>query len=108
MANPNIIQNEWQYGVCECYQNLGICCKGYFCGPCLICDNGEAVGKDGCGWCMITCCFPWVSASLFRTAAREKYGIEGEEWQDWAMGVCCTPFVSCQTAAEHEERNGAK
>ena len=34
--------------------------------------------------------------------------VQGEEWQDWAMGVCCTPFVSCQTAAEHEERNGAK
>ena len=23
----NIVQNEWQYGLCECYRNPGICCK---------------------------------------------------------------------------------
>ena len=25
--NPNIVQNEWQYGICECYKNPGICMK---------------------------------------------------------------------------------
>ena len=27
MANPSLMQNEWQYGLCECYRNPGICCK---------------------------------------------------------------------------------
>ena len=27
MANTNVMQNEWQYGLCECYRNPGICMK---------------------------------------------------------------------------------
>ena len=79
----NIVQNEWQYGLCECYRNPGICCKVYCCGPCVICNNGEAVEKDGCVWCLISCCLPDVAAALFRSSAREKYGIEGDECEDW-------------------------
>ena len=33
-------------------------------------------GNEGCGWCLISCCFPWVALSIFRTAARDQYGIE--------------------------------
>ena len=81
--------------------------QGYWCGPCLTCDNGQAVGKDGCIWCLISCYFPWAATSIFRTTAREMYGIEGSEGEDWALGICCGPFVNCQTAAEIEEREGA-
>ena len=58
----------------------------------MLCSNGEAVGnifylhqvlfyhsckgKDGCMWCLMSCCFPWVASSIFRTAARDRYGIE--------------------------------
>jgi len=103
--NPNIVQNEWQYGICECYKNPGICMKTWCCMPCVTCSNGEAVGKDGMGWCLIVCCLPWVATAIFRSAAREKYGIEGGEMEDWVCGICCGPLVDCQTAAEHEERN---
>lgn len=106
MANTNVMQNEWQYGLCECYRNPGICMKVCCCGPCVICSNGDAVGKDGCGWCLIVCCIPWVANAIFRTAAREQYGIEGDECQDWGLGLFCDACVICQTAAEHEERRG--
>ena len=75
-------------------------------------------------WCLMSCCFPWVASSIFRTAARERYGIEvschahchvlmshvtqGEEMADWGLGICCGPLVVCQTAAEHEERNNPR
>merc|ERR1711879_42531 len=48
------------------------------------------------------------SPALFRTAAIEQYGIEGEEMNDWGLGICCGPLVVCQTAAEHEERNNPR
>ena len=79
----NIVQNEWQYGLCECYRNPGICCKVFCCSPCVTCNNGEAVEKDGCVWCLISCCLPDIASALFRSSAREKYGIEGEECEDW-------------------------
>ena len=78
------------------------------------------MGKDGMGWCLIVCCLPWVATAIFRSAAREQYGIEvishhqgeisenvckGGEMEDWMCGICCGPLVDCQTAAEHEERN---
>ena len=83
-------------------------------------------GKDGCMWCLMSCCFPWVANSIFRTSARERYGIEvschasvpchtlmsrvtqGDEMADWGLGVCCEALVICQTAAEHEERNNPR
>ena len=80
--------------------------------------------KDGCVWCLISCCLPDIASALFRSSAREKYGIEGDECEDWVsvscltissllslsrwspqvLGCFCTPCVVCQTAAEHEER----
>ena len=91
-------------------------------------------GNEGCGWCLISCCFPWVALSIFRTAARDQYGIEvrpsrvtlcshvtcnftcnvtlprvqGDECEDWALGLLCGACVTCQTAAEHEERKAAR
>ena len=121
----NIVQNEWQYGLCECYRNPGTCCKVFCCSPCVVCNNGEAVEKDGCLWCLISCCLPDIASALFRSSAREKYGIEGDECEDWVshlsvssvsslsglspqvLGCFCTPCVVCQTAAEHEERGQA-
>ena len=73
----------------------------------MTCDNGQALGKDGCVWCLISCYFPWAAISIFRTTAREMYGIEGSEAEDWALGICCGPLVNCQTAAEIEEREMA-
>lgn len=85
----NIVQNEWQYGLCECYRNPGICCKVFCCSPCVTCNNGEAVEKDGCVWCLISCCLPDIASALFRSSAREKYGIEGEECEDWVSVATC-------------------
>ena len=63
--------------------------------------------KSGCVWCLLACCVPWLATSVFRTAARDKYGIEGSEMEDWICGCCCGPIVNCQTAAEIEERTAA-
>ena len=120
-----LMQNGWQYGVCDCHQNPGLCCKGWWCTPCLICDNGEvrlalsiiyqqlhplaqAVGKDGCVWCLLSCCLPWAATSLFRSSTRELYGIEGSEGEDWLVGILCTPCTACQTAQEILERDKAR
>ena len=120
------MQNGWQYGLFDCHQNPVLCCKVWLCIPCIVCDNGEvklalfiynqqphhqpsqAVGKDGCVWCLLSCYFPWVATSLFRTSARELYGIEGSEGEDWLVGIFCTPCTVCQTAQEILERDKAR
>ena len=40
---------------------------------------------------------------LLRSAAREKYGIEGDDLGDAVYSWCCTPCVNCQTAVEIEK-----
>merc|ERR1712012_380136 len=106
MNKTKIVQNEWQYGICECYRNPGICCKVCFWPLCVTCANGDAVDHQGCFWCLMTTFVPCVSISIFRSATREQYGIEGTGVGDWLSGVLCPHLVTCQTAAEHEERTG--
>ena len=93
----NIVQNEWQYGLCECYRNPGTCCKVFCCSPCVVCNNGEAVEKDGCLWCLISCCLPDIASALFRSSAREKYGIEGDECEDWVSLPCSSLLLIVST-----------
>eukprot|EP00088_Acartia_fossae_P018160 TRINITY_DN20458_c0_g1_i1.p1 TRINITY_DN20458_c0_g1~~TRINITY_DN20458_c0_g1_i1.p1 ORF type:complete len:124 (-),score=21.99 TRINITY_DN20458_c0_g1_i1:108-479(-) len=100
----SMTQNEWQNGTFGCFSDPMTCVKGYFCAPCMICQNGEKVGKGGAVYFLLSCCFPVCAISMFRTATREKYGIDGSDAMDWGLGICLPACTNCQMALEHKAR----
>jgi len=99
----DLVSNEFQQKEWECYKDIPGCCKGYWCAPCLICDNASKLDKGAMG-CILSCCFPACAVVLWRMEAREKYGIDGTTLMDVLWGLCCPALVNCQTAHEIEVR----
>jgi len=102
-----LTQNEWQNGEFECCNDVGNCCFGYCCAPCMICNNATGLDENGCLYCLLACCCPVLAICLLRQKARERYGIEGDAATDLLCSCCCGVCVNCQTAAEIKARSNA-
>ncbi|XP_023323114.1 cornifelin homolog [Eurytemora carolleeae] len=102
-----LVQNEWQSGVCGCCGDIKICFKGFCCNGLMwmTCENAEKAGHDELTWALLSCLIPSLASPLIRTATREMYGIEGSVVSDWIFGCFCTNCVNTQMAMEHKARN---
>jgi len=107
MAQP------WSSGLFGCFDDIGICCYGLFCTPCLY---GENVNKlNGVG-CYMPCCQYYCLAGLSmcccvaspnRTMIRNKYGLAEEPCNDCCVHVFFSPCAVCQEARELKKQVAA-
>ncbi|MGH0161903.1 UNVERIFIED_CONTAM: hypothetical protein FKN15_050625 [Acipenser sinensis] len=115
MAAPNVVMVQpqtmrvttmqmspnWSSGMCDCCEDMAICCCGLWCLPCLECQTASDFGES--------CCLPLIvpSASLaLRTGVRERYRIQGSIIDDCCMLCWCYPLIWCQMAREIKKRKG--
>ncbi|KAM9312398.1 cornifelin homolog [Gastrophryne carolinensis] len=104
--------NGWSSGICDCCDDMGICCCAFWCFPCFECrtvsDFGECLclpllemscaGYAGCSpYC------PPVSMAM-RAAVRERYRIQGTICDDCCLVCCCLSCTWCQMAREIKKR----
>eukprot|EP00920_Eleutheroschizon_duboscqi_P028526 GHVT01069509.1.p2 GENE.GHVT01069509.1~~GHVT01069509.1.p2 ORF type:complete len:111 (+),score=3.96 GHVT01069509.1:77-409(+) len=96
---------DWQNGLLGCFNNCGLCIKGYFC-PCIVHGN-NAEGALGASCCIQTCCFfiPVCNCLQFvkvRAATREMSGIDGGCIGDCLTTAICAPCALIQISQELE------
>nr|XP_015195834.1 PREDICTED: cornifelin homolog A-like isoform X2 [Lepisosteus oculatus] len=96
---------QWSTGLCDCCEDMGVCCCAFWCFPCFACKTTSEFGEclclpvlDGIG------CVPPVSLAM-RAAVRERYGIQGNIYSDCFYGCCCYPLSWCQISREIKRRN---
>ncbi|XP_073510710.1 cornifelin homolog [Phyllobates terribilis] len=101
--------NEWSSGICDCCQDLGICCFGFWCFPCFQCktvsDFGECLclpllDPGSCGGYTGTSLAGSPVSLAMRASVRERYRIRGSICDDCCMLCCCFTCSWCQMARE--------
>merc|ERR1711937_334832 len=94
---------EWKNEIFDCFSNMGLCCKVYFCFPCAVGKNAEAVGAGSCIGYGIASMLPGgniYANYAVRKAAREKVGEEGSLVMDCVYGVGLAFCSQVQIAKE--------
>ena len=85
------MSNEWQHGLCGCFDNFGVCIITYFV-PCYTQGKtAEAVG-DSCLLCCIAAMIPVVnliSVIMVRGKVRSQKNIAGSCIGDCFASWCC-------------------
>ncbi|XP_056409522.1 cornifelin homolog B-like isoform X2 [Hyla sarda] len=100
--------NEWSSGVCDCCQDMGICCCAFWCLPCFQCKTVSDFGECLCLPLLDPGCFGYFGTTLacppislaMRAAVRERYRIRGAICDDCCMLYCCFSCSWCQMARE--------
>ncbi|KAG5853339.1 hypothetical protein ANANG_G00072150 [Anguilla anguilla] len=98
----NLKTNQWSSGICDCCDDMGICCHGFWSPWTLSCTTTSDFGECCC-LPLLDCCgggiIPPVALAM-RTAMRERYNIQGTMFNDCCAAVFCTWCVWCQMARE--------
>merc|ERR1712070_467600 len=90
--------NDWETGLCDCFDDFSICCYGAFCLPCA--TASARTNYDGSNWCFNCLC---MSPVLVRNIAREgMWNIGGNCLADVLIGCFCAPCSVCQILRESE------
>jgi len=98
-------------GICDCFDDCGICCYGCWCTACLYGENAQQIdGSDYDDACFTYCfagrnIFAWIPLTDNRRALREKYGLPEEPCDDCTVMSFCTPCAVCQAARELKIRS---
>ncbi|KAF3908948.1 hypothetical protein ABW21_db0208925 [Orbilia brochopaga] len=119
IAHPNQIfgAQEYKYGFCSCFGDIGSCCLGCWC-PCMLysrthhrlktvpdsnLDNYGSCNGHCALWCVLSP-VSWVFTMLQRTRIRELYQIKGSPIGDCAKSYYCPLCVLVQDEREIRER----
>ncbi|KAJ8337782.1 hypothetical protein SKAU_G00367480 [Synaphobranchus kaupii] len=115
IQQPQAVQsNQWSTGICDCCDDLPVCCLGYWCFPCLACKTTGDFGENCCLplldtlWTItqffgVPICVPPVAFAL-RVGVRYRYGIEGDMCSDCIYATFCNICSWCQVAREIKRR----
>ncbi|MBN3318570.1 CNFN protein, partial [Atractosteus spatula] len=105
---------EWSSGVCDCCSDLGVCCCGMFCFPCLMCHTASEFGWCCCMPLLETFCFAYTGINplpcpvsiCLRSSMRKRYGINGSLCGDFCTLCFCYSCTWCQMAREIKRQRG--
>ncbi|XP_032734787.1 placenta-specific gene 8 protein-like [Lontra canadensis] len=89
-----VMNSDWQTGVFDCCDDLGICLCGTFFPLCLSCQ----IASD-----MDECCLCGASVAM-RTLYRTRYGIPGSICGDFLWLGCFPLCTLCQLKRDIEKR----
>uniref|UniRef100_A0A3P8Z4E7 Uncharacterized protein n=1 Tax=Esox lucius TaxID=8010 RepID=A0A3P8Z4E7_ESOLU len=95
----------WSSGICDCCEDIQICCFGFWCPCCLLCQISSDFGECFCLGLldMFSGCIPSTSLAL-RSTMRERFRIQGSMCSDCAVVTFCTLCSWCQMAREMKVR----
>ena len=103
------MSNDWQHGLCGCFDNFGVCIITYFV-PCYTFGkNAEAVGEN-CVLCALAMFVPLLNlicGATIRGKVREQKGIEGGFCGDLMTTWCCFLCSQVQIAQEMNSMGGS-
>ncbi|XP_006627401.2 cornifelin homolog A-like [Lepisosteus oculatus] len=92
--------NSWSSGICDCCEDMGICCCAFWCFPCFMCKTASEFGECLC-LPLLDPCSPVPPISLaVRSSIRERYRIKGSICSDCCTVTCCNACAWCQMARE--------
>ncbi|PNW79274.1 hypothetical protein CHLRE_09g408800v5 [Chlamydomonas reinhardtii] len=99
----------WKHRMCgDMCGDIGTCCYGLFCTPCLYGRNYAEFHDVGCCgacclycWCWcLSCCF----ATDLRRSIRNKYNLAPDPCNDLIVHLFCSPCGLCQESREMRYR----
>ncbi|XP_075061080.1 cornifelin homolog [Mixophyes fleayi] len=104
--------NNWASGVCDCCDDIGICCCALWCFPCFQCKTANDFGECVCLPLLDPICAGYIGNSLMcppvsmamRAAVRERYRIPGSICDDCCTLYWCLSCSWCQMAREIRKR----
>ncbi|CAG9466797.1 unnamed protein product [Pedinophyceae sp. YPF-701] len=95
---------DWESGLCGCFNDIGICCCVYLCGPCTYCHTAADAHDITCGEaCLGLCVCSFIGCTFCAAVAdrrklRQKYNIKGSTIADCLAVACCPICAQCQEA----------
>uniref|UniRef100_A0A8C1U2K2 Plac8 onzin related protein 6 n=1 Tax=Cyprinus carpio TaxID=7962 RepID=A0A8C1U2K2_CYPCA len=105
VTTTNVTSTQWSSGVCDCCEDMGICCCGLWCPYCLMCKTSEEFGECLC-LPLLEICFGGMLHPItlsMRSSMRERFHIQ----DDCCSVFCCTVCVWCQMARELKARRNS-
>lgn len=91
---------DFSTGLFGCFDDTGICFRGWCCLPCLTCQNSAALD----GYRNPPCCYPGDAAKN-RAQSKMRWGMGEYNCGDCLTVCCCMPCSECQVAREIKRRN---
>ncbi|KAL0970240.1 hypothetical protein UPYG_G00239250 [Umbra pygmaea] len=95
--------NQWSSEICDCTDDMSMCCFAFWCFPCFTCITAKEFGEC---LCLPLLDYFGMNVSLaMRSTMRQRYGIEGTMCKDCACSFFCLPCSWCQMKREMKIRN---
>uniref|UniRef100_A0A3B4Y704 Cornifelin-like n=1 Tax=Seriola lalandi dorsalis TaxID=1841481 RepID=A0A3B4Y704_SERLL len=95
---------QWSTGICDCFDDLQICCFGLWCCPCLTCTTSTNFGECFCLPLLDNIILCPIVAMSMRVAMRYHYKIQGDMGSDCVYAYFCNVCSWCQMAREIKRR----